>query len=297
MSTGDRANRRAVTWVDVLVTAGLAVLLIPLVLPALSSAAEQARVAQCLANLNQVMRATSIYLQEYEGNFPLWTPGGTGSSICSWAYGGKTNDEYWKTASSGLFYVPATQRWLNTYLLGAQVQPDVVTGGHVVARTPIPMLQCPSDRYSHQRSFSWPSGAQALSCYDDVGTSYQLNLHAMIEDVSWYGDTDPWHAPGTWEDYLRTLLWDVRARQGRTFTFLLEDPMDWGLANHTSEVGNHGEFNKHSCGYLDGHGDYVFADTRGYCGVGWEAINISWVVNPEHVPPIRYVSTWINCNP
>jgi type II secretory pathway pseudopilin PulG len=273
------------TLLDLVVTIGLLALVVPLALPVLRDAGEQARIDQCLSNLHRTMRAANMYIADYDGSFPLQL---NPSAVCSWGYGGQTTDDYWVGEP---FYIPVTQRPLNPYLLGARVQPDLMNGNQVVHRTPIPMLQCPSDRSSHQRSFGWSGdGASPISCYNDVGTSYQFNLHALF-DVSWWGDSDPWTPPGDWNDLTRVLIHDVLTRQAATFTLLIEDPMDWGLAssNRIVTVGNHAEFGKHSCGYLDGHGDYLYRDTRGWCGVGWEAINRAWILSADYTPPIHYV--------
>jgi type II secretory pathway pseudopilin PulG len=277
---------RGFTLVDLVVAVGLTALVVPLALPVLRDVGEQARIDHCLSNLRQVMRATSMYLSDYD-DFPLYEPQST--AVVSWRWGGQTPDDYWKTWAAGAGYIRVTERPLNAYVLGARVQPDVYNdnGSQVIARTPIPPLQCPSDRVSHQRFFDPPSDAPQLSCYNDVGTSYQFNLHA-VEDVSWNGDTDPWTKPGDWSDYARALMHDVQSRQAATFTWLLEDPMDWGIASTIVMPGNHGEWGKHSCGYLDGHGDYLYRDTRGWCGVGWEAINLAWARTPDYTPPVWY---------
>lgn len=274
--------RGGFTLVDLVVVVGLAALLVPLTLPALRDASEKAKIDQCLTNLRQLMRATGMYLSDYEDRFSLRTPSGNG--ICSWIYGGKTSSDWWKAYAGGAFFIPVDKRPLNPYVLGARAQPDAMNGSQIVARTAMPMFQCPSDRVSHQGMFE-----EGPSCYDDVGTSYQFDLHAMF-DVNWWGDADPWTKPGDWDDILRELARSVLASRADTFTWFLEDPMDWGVASWTKIIttGNHGEFGKHSCGYLDGHADYQFRDTRGWCGVGWEAINRAWVVSEYFTPPIHY---------
>jgi len=136
-----------------------------------------------------------------------------------------------------------------------------------------------------------------MSSYNDVGTSYHTNMNAMF-DVDWNGDRDPWNRPGDWQDRGQLLLQDVLASQADTFTWYIEDPMDWGMYenNQTIEVGNHGEFGKHSCGYLDGHADYAYRDTRGWCGPGWEAIVTTWIKYWGHVPRPAHYFNWVSKN-
>ncbi len=292
--------RGGFTLVDLVVVVGLAALLVPLTLPVLRSADEQAKIDQCLTNLRQLMRATGMYLSDYEDRFSLRTPNGNG--ICSWTYGGKTNSDWWKYYGGGAFFIPVDKRPFNPYVLGARAQPDAMSGSQIVERTPMPAFQCPSDRGSHQGGFYQRGAAAPISCYDDVGTSYQFNLHAIL-NVNWWGDTDPWTRPGDWDDYVDALVLDVMTAQADSFTWLLEDPMDWGIGSYVKTImtGNHGEFGKHSCGYLDGHADYQFRDTRGWCGVGWEAIDRAWVVSEYFTPPIHYEPSGTvnnyNCDP
>ncbi len=209
------------------------------------------------------------------------------------SHGGKTSSDYWlKEYAGGLFGCLAKFRPLNPYLLGGHVEPDVMEGSEIVKRTPVPPLECPADRYTYQRAFNQPGLEPPISTYDDVATSFQWNLHA-ISDLTWYGNTNPWwHGPGNWQQRGQRLIQDVLAGQAETFTFYLEGPMDWAFGNPYAKllevVGNHGEFGKHSCGYLDGHADYIYRNTRGWCGPGWEAINVKWIMQFGATQVIRY---------
>ncbi len=261
-------------------------MLLPLLVPVLRDADRQAGVAQCLGNLRQVMQATGAYLNEHDNAFPLYAPG-PWTGIASWVFGGKTNDEAW---IGDIYYVRVTDRPLNSYLLGGVVQPDVTDGSTVVARTPVPPLHCPADRFSHQR-LNWGGSDPnqtplTVPSYDDVGTSYQHKLHGLFDLDSSAG----------WNALAHALIHSVLRNQADSFTFYLEDPMDWGLAFNVLQTGNHGELGKHSCGYLDGHADYAYRDTRGWCGIGWEAIVSDWVRYTGCTAPISYGS-WKNCDP
>ena len=139
-------------------------------------------------------------------------------------------------------------------------------------------------------------------------TSYQYNLHALNPEFAtgygygllWNGQqSDLWRGPGSWIDVGKVLVRQVLARHSASFTMFLEDPMDWGLSQDTLEIGNHAELGKHSCGYLDGHADYAYRETRGWCGPGWEAINPDWVqrVGMEIPRPVAYRDLFVNCVP
>jgi type II secretory pathway pseudopilin PulG len=301
MKGNRRGSRAGFTLVDLLVLAGVGGLLVPIVAPVMRDAGEQARIDQCLSNLQSVMQGALAYLDNYDSGFPLTAP--SGSALCTWSLGGKSNSDYWKTIYGGYFYIRAADRALNRYVLEAEVQPDLMDGQQVVARTPMPRFQCPSDRWSHQRSFGTSLPPQPISCYDDVGTSYQYNIHVFSPDgcaLLWNGEPhNPWFPNGSWDDLCTVLTRQVRARHAASFTMFLEDPMDWGLNQHTLEIGNHGELGKHSSGYLDGHADYAYRDSRSWCGVGWEAINPEWVqrVGGSIPHPVAYEELFVNCNP
>ena len=75
--------------------------------------------------------------------------------------------------------------------------------------------------------------------------------------------------------------------------------MDFALWSGVGEIGNHGKFNRNCLGFLDGHAAYTVTDTRGWCGVGWEAINPEWV---QHVGqgtprPVAYAQTFVRLQP
>jgi len=287
-----RRLRNGFTLIDLLVVLALIGLIVPLLSSIIRDADQRAGVATCLSNLGGMMRATSMYLEDYDNEFLFYVSGE--NSIATWRYGGQTNDSYWRTSHGGTFYYPVTARPLNPYLLGVQPEPDAYVGNELVARTPVPQVRCPADRFSYVRGFVDPGeGPRNMSSYDDVGASYHTNLHAL-DDVDWNGDRDPWHSPGTWQDRGQLLLLDVLAGQADTFTWYLEDPMDWSIYedNKTIVVGNHGDFGKHSCGYLDGHGDYAYRDTRGWCSPGWEAIVTQWIKYGGHTPKPAHYWGW-----
>jgi hypothetical protein len=153
------------------------------------------------------------------------------------------------------------------------------------------------------QSSNWSPGGEAnaaVSCYDDVGTTYQYNLHALF-DVNWYGDSDPWNKPGDWCDYGHQLVRDVLAKYASSYTMYLDDPMDFAVGTKTIIMGNHKKFGRNSLGYLDGHAEYKYTDTRAWCGPGWQAINPEWIKTVDRTPPIYYESSGAvndkNCDP
>jgi prepilin-type N-terminal cleavage/methylation domain-containing protein len=295
--------RPGFTLIELLVVVAIIALLISILLPSLRDAREQAKVAKCLANYRQLTVTAVQYFLDYNDNFPFWAGEGT-NVICSWAYGGKTNsysatDSYWKSYGGGFGYITVDKRPFNVYLMGGKLESDLYLAGadYPTKRAEIMVLDCPSDHRTHQRNNfdtgeGTADGDETWSCYDDVGTSYQYNLHAMF-DVNWNGDTDPWTKPGDWNDIGHELVKNVLTKQSASFVMFIEDPMDWGVSRavHQQMLGWHGKFSRHCVGFLDGHAEYKMIDTRGWCGPGWEVINKEWISSVDRTPPIHYDTT------
>ncbi|MBP7748301.1 MAG: prepilin-type N-terminal cleavage/methylation domain-containing protein [Phycisphaerae bacterium] len=282
-------RRAGFTLIELLVVVAIIALLISILLPSLRDAREQAKVAKCLANYRQLTTSTIQYFLDYNDNFPFYDPY---RGICSWAYGGKTPDIYWKTASGygDALYYTVDKRPLNKYLMGGKVDMDLYLPGETAPRrTEIPVAQCPSDNMSHQRIFWTNANADvsSMSSYNDVGTSYHYNLHALFDvtSESWGGQVNP---DDKWGEIGRKLVRAVLDKYSGTYVMFIEDPLDWGLGFGIPTLGNHGKFARHPTGFLDGHADYKAVDTRGWCGLGWEAICRAWVRTVDFTPPDLY---------
>jgi prepilin-type N-terminal cleavage/methylation domain-containing protein len=307
-------KHKAFTLIELLVVVAIIALLISILLPSLRDAREQAKVAKCLAGYRQLNTTAVQYFLDNQDDFPFWdkdpaSPYHTG--ICSWRFGGATPNDYWR--SQGIFYVRAKDRPFNDYLLGGKMETDLEQGTTMIKRAEVPVLRCPSDTKSHQRGFGIGGDyVVPLGAYEDVGSSYQYNMHVfdMHGSLIWGGangspcdlwDSSPTQA-GDWQEVGKVLVKQVLSKHSSTFVMFIEDSMDIAIDELKTSVGNHGKVNKHAMGYLDGHADYKTADTRGYCGVGWAAINPEWVRRVgagAYVPtPVSYASAAKpTCNP
>lgn len=291
--------RPAFTLIELLVVVAIIALLISILLPALRDAREQAKVARCLSNFRNLNVAATTYFSEHNDQFPFLVTYGVGwMGICSWAYGGKTSSDYWKTDHGGVFFITAQQRPFNRYLVSGSIEPDLYEGDKIIKRTEIEALKCPSDRESAMQNWENNQGALPISSYDDIGTSYRYNLFALI-DVEWNGKRDPWTSPGSWSERGQLLVRQVLLKHPSTYTMFMDDAMIRGINNRLPLVGLHGRLNKHTVGFLDGHSAYVTADTRGYCGPDWVAINPEWIKGFGYTPRPAHYFDWLrkNCNP
>jgi prepilin-type N-terminal cleavage/methylation domain-containing protein/prepilin-type processing-associated H-X9-DG protein len=72
-ATGSRkACRDGFTLVELLVVIAILVVLAALLFPVLAQARERARQTVCLSNLQQIVRAQTLYMQDWEEQFPHW---------------------------------------------------------------------------------------------------------------------------------------------------------------------------------------------------------------------------------
>ena len=71
-------RKRAFTLIELLVVIAIIALLIALLLPALLLAKEAGNNAQCLSNLKQIGLTYAMYLDDFDGVYPCYDPGGRG---------------------------------------------------------------------------------------------------------------------------------------------------------------------------------------------------------------------------
>jgi prepilin-type N-terminal cleavage/methylation domain-containing protein/prepilin-type processing-associated H-X9-DG protein len=192
----------AFTLVELLVVIGIIALLVSMLLPALSQARKQAKLAQCGSNLRQLGIACQLYINENKGFYPM---GG-------WIYANffRTGNAHYagKPGFTGSGYDLAFSdiRPLNKFLGGPYQPNDEVW-----------LCKCPSDELPYY------AGTQTF--YHANGTSYAWNLTWYEKSLIQGPDVTGWNGIGSPPV---EMYFGVRANKIRsTSTFVVSG--DWAV--------------------------------------------------------------------
>jgi prepilin-type N-terminal cleavage/methylation domain-containing protein/prepilin-type processing-associated H-X9-DG protein len=121
------------TLIELLVVIAIIGILAAMLLPALASARDRARSAQCISNLKQLAMANALYMDEYRAYMPTSANNYLGLTTAYWQdiayyYGGTKK----KSVSQGIIYCPSAKLStankdkgyaLNNHLAGRAVSP------------------------------------------------------------------------------------------------------------------------------------------------------------------------------
>ena len=190
-------GERGFTLIELLVVIAIIAVLIGVLLPAISKSRKSARQTISLSNIRSIAQAGSVYQNDSNLQMPMaptWsghfgppnprTPDSPSlAGWCTWSSWGKTTSVWW-LQNSQVFDIKANDRMLNKYLYPNLVDKPNTTGTPSFAQSTasertnlaMPVFKDPSDQIGHQQA--WPANnplfqGQVLTCYDDVGTSYQ----------------------------------------------------------------------------------------------------------------------------
>lgn len=179
-------SRRAFTLIELLVVVAVVAILLSILAPALGKARDSARATACGSNLHQLGVGITQYLADYRDQLPQvrvdssGTPvrGPSGDNIGS-LFGGKKG----KLPFFGIDRVGAQRRPLTKYVMDNEIPRDDAPGSE---KFETPIFRDPSDAGA-ELPFLAGSGLPTSSMYELLGTSYNLNDHAL--------DTDPGDEP------------------------------------------------------------------------------------------------------
>jgi prepilin-type N-terminal cleavage/methylation domain-containing protein len=272
LSMAHRPGRReGFTLIELLVVIAIVALLISLLLPALRRAKLEAQKAISLSNIRQVGAAGSAYQNDNKSMLPIvpagvpvattinaWVTWGGWGKCCN---AGPTSSNFW-SQYGGIFDISPARRPLNPYLY-----PDTLPGDIDRAQArrvfQMPGFKDPSDKIGHQQTWDAfdPTFGVALenvdrsSCYDDVGSSYLLQ-------IKWFFQTNA-YVGGSW-----TQAWRLGSRRLSLSDGFVPSRMIWindeycditiNQASAGAQIRNgYGDINRAVVCFLDGHSKYL----------------------------------------
>ena len=300
---------RAFTLIELLVVVAIIALLVSVLLPALSHAKEQARIARCLANERSIAQAAVTYIMENRdlvfafpwdyringepANFNLathfiWSGGVPDKKSGEWDFTqGSFNPVSRRT---DVYLIPPGERPLNRYLDPGMTwdDPERVKGNAARYERPMVLPEyfiCPSDKTAAVPAMGQPDNPSdtdtPYASWEWWGSSYPVNwgwayyYHALDwQSIGRAGD------PGCLDGRPHKEM--LRAKQERgaaEWVLFGENRLGWALEGARPRgatpdqprlfEGWHGQQDMHTAGFLDGHADYRSFDTRFVEGPGW----------------------------
>lgn len=230
-------------------------------------------------------------------------------------WSGRDFNTWCNSEGEGTFCYQTSERLLSVYLtMPGTLAPDS-PGDDGLYGTPddrieeMPAFRCPSDTESTQWRWkygdSWasadvPYSVREMSAYEQVGTSFQMNYYWFYQAKARaeVPTGDCYYARWWGEAFnIGLRLWRGADEVGGAsrFVTLVEDPFDWGVAQdlwfsanadagpdfvHSytgmQVMGFHGQWSRHMMAFLDGHVDWLQADTRYQRDTMWTVTNEDW---------------------
>jgi prepilin-type N-terminal cleavage/methylation domain-containing protein len=184
-----RNSRAAFTLIEILVVISVIALLIAMITPGLDRVRERGLLTSSMSNAHQVSLAGGAYQQDFKERLPFTAVYQRGSlasadsgpleGLCPWSFCGANNSPDW----AGLpFDIEAADRPMNPYIdggmmLDAPAAPATMSANDTARAIKIGVLRTRGFENSLEHTFpNAPAPTSGISCCDDVGTAYLLNL-------------------------------------------------------------------------------------------------------------------------
>jgi prepilin-type N-terminal cleavage/methylation domain-containing protein len=261
----DEGRARAFTLIELLVVIAVIALLIGLLLPSLRRARLEGWKVVSLSNCRSIGMAGASYQSDQKGFLPIVPTGvpvpPTIDAWITWGGWGKFTSSFW-LGGGGIFDIAPSNRPLNPYLY-ADALPRASDGNVMRDRFQMPGFKDPSDKIGHQQTWDafQPSfgianpNADGSSCYNDVGTSY-------LVQVKWFFQTNR-YVGNNW-----TAAWRLGVNRIRTGDSFVPSRMIWvndeycditiNQVSDSAQIKNgYGDINKSVVTFIDGHSRYL----------------------------------------
>jgi len=261
-----RHRLRAFTLIELLVVIAIIALLVGILLPAMGKARRAAQLTKSLSNNKQIMLGSQSYRTDFKDYFPMIiSDRGGGLGWSTWSFGGKNCNVRWMSYAGGLFDEPAARRPLNSYIY-PEVRIDPNITGAVRNTTQLEAFKSPGDAASFQFLDPYPTADRSLSSYDDVGTSYHINMKWWDPVMAFVSQTSPRRGNETQTQFWNRVMRDGIRRMNvassvNSSQFVWIHDQIGDVVAHDPQarnwVGEFGDRNKSVMSFLDGHTDYV----------------------------------------
>jgi competence protein ComGC len=271
--------RRGFTLIELVFILIVTSVVLAVLLPGADQSRMSASVQGSINRLRRINWAAAAYHLDHAGQVPF-----RGASYSSgmlgawdtWSLGGKNCNISWGSGQYSTFDESAYARTLNPYLYSDPI--PVPTGyrnfgsgstwtfrpGHPSPpdrlTLQVPVFQSPGDRFSYQNPYGIPNPNR--SSYDDVGTSYHLNM-------IWWSDPT---LPGSFTPkYNEGVSRIVQAFDGANPSFIWIGDQFLALAagSSTPIVGEFGKRNASVVGFADGRAAYIHVVPAATSGPGY----------------------------
>lgn len=173
-----RMARRAFTLIELLVVIAIVAMLLAVLLPTLSGSRESARSTGCGSNLRQLGVGLTMYLGQHNERLPQVRVNDAGEPVAApdgnnigALFGGKKGN----LPFYGIDQVGAERRPLNEFVHEGDIPPDDSEDSE---HFELPLFQDPADGGVND-PFLLSMGFDTSSTYELLGTSYNLNDHAL----------------------------------------------------------------------------------------------------------------------